>query len=374
MFLYILKRLLLLIPTLVGITFVTFMVMKLAPGDPVMIKLMFAGQGISPEALAAQLQSEKPAIELPEGYVLFSRNLSKKIHGIEDAKPDLIGPYNESIILDSNVYKSFKWVGENAVFYLKWVKNIAMLDFGISSKDKRSITDKIKEALPITLLINILTILIVYTVSIPLGIWSALRQGSTLDKIVMVKMFIFYSLPTFWVASMLLMYFAGGEYYNWFPIMGYQSDVEGLSFFQRVVDVAWHLVLPIIATTIGSFAFLARFSRSNFLDVVKQDYMRTARAKGLSETKVLYKHGLRNALIPFVTLMGTLLPGLLGGSVIIEQIFSIPGMGMLSFEAVLGRDHNLIMGVATIGAFLTLISLLLADLLYGFVDPRIRLD
>lgn len=354
MSLYILKRLLLIIPTLVGITFITFMIMKLAPGDPVMLKLMFASENVSPDALAAQLKSEAPVIELSEGYLKFISSVSEK---------------------DKPTYKALHWVGENTVFYVKWVKNIARLDFGRSFKDKKPVTRKILEALPITLLINILTIIIIYIVSIPLGIWSALKQGSVVDKIVMVKLFIFYSLPTFWVATMLLMFLAGGEYLNLFPITGYKSDFfEQLNFFEKILDVAWHLVLPITVSTIGGFAFLTRFSRSNFLEVIRQDYMRTARAKGLSTNKVLYKHGLRNAMIPFVTLMGTLLPALLGGSVIIEQIFSIPGMGMLSFEAVIGRDRNLIMGIATIDAFLTLVSLLLSDLLYVAVDPRIRLE
>jgi len=362
MLLYILKRILFIIPTLIGITFITFLIMKLAPGDPQMLKLMFSPLGLSPDALAAHLKSEEPPIKLPKSYVDFSYQVSQSIHGTENVE-------------EQKTYKALKWVGENSIFYAKWVKNIFSLDFGRSFKDRQPVIKKILQALPITLIINILTILVIYTVSIPLGIWSALKKGATLDKILMVKLFIFYSLPTFWVATMLLMYFAGGEYLNWFPLTGFKSDYyEKLNLIGKLVDVSWHLVLPVVASTIGGFAFLTRFARSNFLDVVRQDYIRTARAKGLPENVVLYKHGLRNALIPFVTLMGTLLPGLLGGSVIIEQIFNIPGMGMLSFEAVLGRDHNLIMGIATISALLTLVSLLLSDLMYVVVDPRIRLE
>ncbi|EKD51853.1 MAG: hypothetical protein ACD_62C00170G0027 [uncultured bacterium] len=366
MFFYIFKRLLLMIPTLIGITFMTFLIMKLAPGDPVKLKLMFVEEGVDADALAAVLKSETPAIQLSEEYLEFARKISDAVSGKKKALAD----YEQD-----RSYKTAKYVGENTVFYLKWLRNIAVLDFGRSFKDRQPVIEKIKSALPITLLINILAILIVYSVSVPLGIWSAIKQGSVIDKMVMVKLFVLYSLPTFWVATMLLMFLAGGEYLNWFPIVGYKSDYfNQLGLLGKMFDVAWHLVLPIAASTIGGFAFLTRFSRSNFLDVISQDYIRTARAKGLPESKVLFKHGLRNALIPFVTLMGTLLPALLGGSVIIEQIFSIPGMGMLSFEAVLGRDHNLIMGTATIGAFLTLLSLLLADLMYVVVDPRIRLE
>lgn len=361
MFAYIIKRILLMIPTLVGITLITFFIMKLAPGDPVMLKLMFAGEGISPDALAAQLQSQKPPIELSEGYLEFSEKIAQTVHGEENFQ-------------ETFTYKSFHWIGENTIFYGKWLKNIVHLDFGLSFKDQKSVTKKIWEALPVTLLINIVAIFVIYLVSIPLGIWSAIHQGTVMDKIVMVKLFLFYSLPTFWVATMLLVFFAGGDYLDIFPLLGIKSDdFAELSFFGKIADVSWHLCLPVLAETIGSFAFLARFSRSNFLDVIRQDYIRTARAKGLPERTVLFKHGLRNAMIPFVTLMGTLLPALLGGSVIIEQIFSIPGMGMLSFEAVLGRDHNVIMGIAIISAFLTLVSLLFADLMYTVVDPRIKI-
>jgi peptide/nickel transport system permease protein len=353
------------IPTLFGITLVTFFVMKLAPGDPQMLKLRFAEQGLNSEALAALLKSEKPVIELPAWYRDFAQSAAMTMSGVVPEDP---------AFEKTRSHRALKWIGENAIYYAKWLKNMCRLDFGLSVKDKRPVTLKILEALPVTLLINFATILVIYLVSIPIGIWSAVRRGTVLDKVVMVKLFLFYSLPTFWVATMLLGFLAGGEFLDWFPIMGIKSDYyDQLNWAGKVADVSWHLFLPVTADAIGSFAFLARFSRGNFIEVVRQDYIRTARAKGLPEGKVLYKHGLRNALIPFVTLMGTLLPGLLGGSVIIEQIFSIPGMGMLSFEAVLGRDHNVIMGIAAISAFLTLLSLFLSDLLYVVVDPRIKL-
>src|SRR3989338_2993510 len=340
---YLMKRMLIMIPTLLGITFVTFLVMKLAPGDPVSLKLMFAGDNISPQALASELSKQTSPLDLPALY-----------------------PKDN---------KAAKWVGENTLFYLKWLKNITKLDFGLSLKDKRPVMGRIKEALPITLALNLITIAIVYFISVPLGIWSALNKDSVLDKIVMIKLFILYSLPTFWVATLLLVFFAGGEYLYWFPLMGYESEMaDSLPWWRWIGDVVWHLFLPIVASVYGSFAFLSRFARSNFLEVVRQDFIRTARAKGLSESRVIFKHALRNAMIPFITLMGTLLPGLLGGSVIIEKIFSIPGMGLLSFDAVLGRDYNVIMGIATIDAFLTLISLLVSDVLYVWVDPRITFE
>lgn len=360
MFQYITKRLLLMIPTLLGITLITFLVMKLAPGDPVSLKLMFAGQGISAQALAAELEKKETPLDLPAWYKNFTSQLSFYLHGAAS---------------QTKTSKALTWIGENTLFYLKWVGNIVCFDFGISNKDQRPVTTRIAEALPITLTLNILSILIVYFISIPLGIWSAIRQTSVWDKVVMVKLFILYSLPEFWVATILLTYLAGGEHWNFFPLVGFSSDgAENLSWSVWLMDVAWHLALPLLVYVYGSFAFLTRFSRSNFLEVIRQDYIRTARAKGLSERKVLFKHAFRNSLIPLVTLSGTLLPGLLGGSVIVEQIFSIPGMGKLSFEAVLGRDYNVIMGISTISAFLTLVSLLLADLLYVLVDPRITFE
>ncbi|MCP5464586.1 MAG: ABC transporter permease [Deltaproteobacteria bacterium] len=363
---YILRRLLLIPVTLFGITFLTFLIMKLAPGDPQMLKLMFAPEGMNPDALAALLKSKEPVLELPEAYLSFTQSLSESIHG---------AALSPESLHDQSTYKALESLGRNAVFYAKWLKGFLTFDLGLSSKDRLPVAQKIKNALPITLLINFLSIGLIYLISIPLGIWSALNKDSVLDKVVMVKLFILYSLPSFWVAMMLLTYLAGGEYLNLFPLIGYRSDYyEELSFLGKVLDMAWHLVLPVTVSTIGGFAFLTRFARSNFLDVISQDYIRTARAKGLPRAKVLFKHGLRNALIPFVTLMGTLLPSMLGGSVIIEQIFNIPGMGMLSFEAVLQRDHNVIMAIASISATLTLVGILISDLLYVVVDPRIKLE
>lgn len=362
---YFLKRILLAIPTLIGITLITFFIMRLAPGDPNNLRLRHAPPGIDRVALAQLLKAQTPVVELSQTSKDFIKSLSSVFHSEFSNSQTLEAPF---------AYKTLEWVGISTKLYFKWLAKIVRFDFGYSSQDRHPAVSKlILQALPITLLINILSLIIIYSVSIPLGIWSAVRTGSVLDKIVMVKLFIFYSFPTFWLATILLMLFAGSEYFNWFPLMGLYSDTyDTLGFFGKIFDGAWHLFLPIVATTLGSFAFMARFTRGNFLDVIKQDYIRTARAKGLSEKQVLFKHGLRNAMIPFVTLMGALLPEMLGGSVIIEQIFSIPGMGMLSFESVLTRDHNVIMAIATLAAVLTLLGILLSDWLYTIVDPRVK--
>lgn len=328
---YILKRLLWLIPTLFGITIITFFIIKLAPGDPVELKM---------QAASGMIRSEQVAKEVIEE--------TRSLYG-----------------LDKPVY----------IQYGKWLGRVATFDFGDSLVDHRPVIDKIGEALPITLVLNIITIIIIYIISIPLGIFSALHPKSWYDRLITLWLFILYSLPSFWVASILIAYLGGGDYLNWFPIVGFESVGAGaLKWYQWVGNVAWHLVLPVVCLTYGGFTFLSRFVRGQMLEVIRQDYITTARAKGLSGWKVIWKHAFRNTLIPILTLMGTLLPALLGGSVIIEQIFSIPGMGRLGFQSILARDYPTIMAVATIQAFLTLVSLLLADLMYVWADPRITFE
>lgn len=331
MFLYLIKRLLLIVPTLFGIAVITFAVIHLAPGDPAEMKLRASAQAMAMDKASLTIVEE-----------------TRKLYG-----------------LDKPVPKQF----------LLWLKRVATFDFGNSYKDQQPVLKKIGEALPITLTLNILTILIIYLISIPWGIVSAIKPGGLFDRFSALVLFVLYSLPSFWIAMLLIVFVAGGDYLNWFPIAGFISDgTENLPLLYKVGNVAWHLVLPVVCLTYGGFSFLARFSRATMLEVIHQDYIRTARAKGLSEWKVILKHGLRNALIPQLTLMSTLLPALLGGSVIIEQIFAIPGMGRLGFEAVLNRDYPVIMAIATIDALLTLVSLLISDLLYVVVDPRISFE
>lgn len=328
---YILKRLLLIIPTFIGITIITFAIIQLAPGDPVALKVRGGEQGIKSDAMA------KTVIEQ-----------TRAVYGLNK-------PLHEQ--------------------YIGWMKRLVTLDFGKSFSDHRPVIKKIAETLPITLTLNIITIIIIYIISIPLGIFSALNPRSLVDKGITLLLFVLYSLPSFWVAMILIVYLGGADYLNLFPIVGFVSDgADKLPWYGWISNVAWHLVLPVICLTYGGFAFLSRFSRASMLEVIRQDYIRTARAKGLSEWKVIGKHALRNAMIPLLTLMGTLLPALLGGSVIIEQIFSIPGMGRLSFESVLSRDYPTIMAIAAIDAILTLVSILIADIMYVVVDPRISFE
>lgn len=319
---YLFKKLLEMIPTLIGITVLSFMIIHLAPGKPTDI-MADLNPKITPEA----------------------RERLEKLYG-----------------LDKPVYEQ----------YYIWLKKIAKLDFGESfSADRRPVWDKIKERLPITILINSLSLILILMIAIPIGISSATHQYSLYDRIMTVLVFLGFAIPTFWLALLLMILF--GVNLGWLPISGIKSlNYETLSTIGKAWDLIGHLILPIFLEAFGGLAGLSRYMRSNMLEVVRQDYITTARAKGLPESKVIYKHALRNALLPIITILGLSVPGLIGGSVIFETIFSIPGMGQLFYTGVITRDYPLIMGILTIGAILTLVGNLLADIGYAIADPRIR--
>jgi peptide/nickel transport system permease protein len=233
------------------------------------------------------------------------------------------------------------------------------------------VLQKIGERLPITLLLNIVELMIIVTLAIPIGVLSATRQYSTFDKITTVFVFVGFATPDFWLALMLMILF--GVQLGWLPISGLRSPTwEYLAFWRQQWDFVAHLALPILVATFGGLAGFSRYMRQSMLEVVRQDYIQSARAKGLPERVVIGKHALRNALLPIVTVLGLSLPGLIGGSVIVESIFAIPGMGQLMVQAVFERDYPVIMGNLVIVATLTLVANLIADLTYSLVDPRIR--
>ena len=258
------------------------------------------------------------------------------------------------------------------VQYLIWLKKLIKLDFGNSfSPDNRKVIEKISERIPVTIMINVLSLLLILVVAIPIGVLSATHQNSFFDKFTTVFVFIGFAVPTFWLALLLMILF--GVQLGWLPISGIQSlGYEPSSLFMIILDRAKHLILPVLLSAFGGLAGFSRYVRSNMLEVIRQDYIKTARAKGLSERTVVYHHALRNALLPVITILGLSVPGLIGGSVIFETIFAIPGMGQLFYGSVMARDYPVIMGILVIGAFLTLIGNLLADLSYSLADPRIR--
>lgn len=261
-----------------------------------------------------------------------------------------------------------------------WMGKIVRFDFDVSITHNRPVLDLIRERLPITLFLSFTSIFIAYIIAIPLGIWSAISNESLGDRLVTLLLFVLYSMPSFWVAGILIIFFTVGGSFNWFYASGIGNpDVvwvwgDASAMWAWLVDRVRHLFLPIFCLTYASFAFLSRQMRSALLETVRQDFIRTARAKGLPERKVIFKHALRNSLIPILTLAAGLLPALIGGSVIIEQIFSIRGMGLLGYEAVLRRDYAVINAIAVFSAFLTLVGILLADLSYALTDPRITYD
>lgn len=320
------------IPTFIGISIITFLVVQLAPGNPVALRLMRMSEGGA------------GAGNVPPEYVEQLR----KLYG-----------------LDRPIYER----------YVIWMGKLVTLDFGNSYKDHRPVIEKIAETLPVTIQLNVISILLAYLISIPLGVYSATHPRSWPDTIITLFLFILYSLPSFWVAMLLIYFLGGGQWWNVFPVYGVSSlGAEDWGWWRWLLDRAWHLVLPVFCLTYASFAGLSRYARAGLIEEIRKDYVRTARAYGFSERTVIYKYTLRNSLIPIVTLLGTLLPSLLGGSVIIERIFSVPGMGRLGFEAILSRDYPLIMGILSISAMLTLIGLIISDILYALVDPRIKFE
>ncbi len=319
---YISRRLLGLLPVFLGITLISFFVIHLAPGKPTDIQT-----------------SLNPKVSYE------ARVRMEKLYG-----------------LDKPVY----------VQYLSWLKRFATFDFGRSYVDDRPVSTKIAERIPITLLINVLALILILAIGIPLGAIAAVKRGSAFDKLTTIFVFIGFSTPEFWIALLSMSLF--GISLAWLPISGIKSlDFEYFGFFGKVFDVMKHLALPVCISAFGALAGISRYMRSSMIGVIHQDYIRTARAKGLSEAAVIYKHALKNAILPIITLLGLSVPGLIGGSVIFESIFAIPGMGRLFYESVMSRDYPTIMGVLSIGAILTLLGNFLADIAYYYADPRISL-
>jgi peptide/nickel transport system permease protein len=261
------------------------------------------------------------------------------------------------------------------VQYAIWLKRVVKLDFGDSIKHHRPVIDLIRERLPVTITLNLISIVIIYLISIPLGIFTAVKQGKFSDKVSSIILFMLWSLPSMWVGQMLIGYLCGPTFKNWFPPAGLSSNfADSLPFFPWLGDRLWHLVLPVVCLSYSGFAYLTKQVRAGMLDNLRSDYIRTARAKGLDNWTVTFRHAFRNSVIPVITIMASLLPAMIGGSVIIESIFSIPGMGRLAFEAITTRDYNVVMAVATTAGFLDIVGLLLADIAYAIADPRISFE
>lgn len=260
--------------------------------------------------------------------------------------------------------------------FARYWRNLVHLDFGVSLVSREPVMDTLLAKLKYSLSLSVVSLLLAYLVSIPLGIFSAVKKDTPGDRALTVALFMLYSLPSFFVATLLLIYFSKGSdipWLRWFPTGGWQSqNFDQLTTWGQLKDIAWHLVLPLFCLTYGSLAALSRYMRTGLLEVIRADYVRTARAKGLPESEVIGRHALRNGLLPILTLLAGLLPAVLGGSVIVEYIFGIPGMGLWVIEAIYQRDYNVIMAIQLSSTVLVLVGLLLTDLSYALVDPRIR--
>lgn len=257
------------------------------------------------------------------------------------------------------------------VGYLKWLGGVLRGDLGVSFRWRLPVRGLIAERIGPSLLLSGVSLLLAYLLSVPLGIYSAHRHGKPDERLLGAGLYALYSFPSYVAAILLLLLFA----VRWpiLPVSGMRSDHHAeLSALGRLLDTLRHMILPVTCFTYGSLAYYTRFVRSSLAEVLRQDYILVARAKGLPERVVLVRHAFRNTLIPFITMVGLSLPALVGGSVILERIFAWPGMGSLFIEAVGGRDYPLIMGIAMLLSVVTLVGTLLADVLYSVVDPRVR--
>jgi microcin C transport system permease protein len=330
---YVIRRILLMIPTLFGITLLCFLLINLAPGSPV----------------EQQLQA-------------IRMGGAGKGHSEMGVSQEVVDALNKQYGFDKPLL----------VRYGIWMKNLATLNFGDSFKYEEPVTELISSKFPVSLSFGIVSFILTYLVCIPLGVYKAIREGSRFDRVSSIILFLAYSVPNIMLGILLLVFFAGASYFNWFPLSGLHSDnYMELGFFGRVSDVIMHMVLPLVCYMIGQFTMLTMMMKNSMLDVIKLDYVRTARAKGLADKVVYMKHALRNALIPIVTGMSGILTIFFAGSILIETIFNIDGMGLLTLNATNARDYNVLMGLLFFEAVLFLFGRLLTDLLYVAVDPRI---
>jgi len=469
MLLYILKRILIFIPTLIAISLLTFVISINAPGDPVdlMLNKSVGGDGQASDKLATEksyedlrhkLGFDKPLFyfsitnatqpdtlykipqkthretlqrltftygnwsDISNYYHLIKKfenqlyevkkseetnidvrklkeltntlysnydefkintifnNLEFTINQNKPLKYQLQGTFNAlknsvlRILENKDPFNKYKpvihWYGLDNQYH-HWVSNFVKGDFGISYQDKRPVSSVLWDALKWTFILSSLSIIIAYFIAIPLGVLSAVKKGTKTEKGITTSLFIMYSLPNFWIATMLIIFFCGGDFFDFFPAFGLGTLPDSAPFIDRFFETAYHYILPLICVTYSSFAFISRQMRGGMLNVIGQDYVRTARAKGLDEKNVIWKHAFRNSLLPIITLFASVFPAAISGSFIIEVIFSIPGMGKLTLEAIFARNYPIVFTVLMFTSILTLIGTLVADIMYAAVDPRI---
>ena len=423
---YTIQRVLLAIPTLLGITLLSFLIMRLAPGDPVDLFLggVAGGEGISTDRqadmektrrdLRRQLGLDQP---LHIQYLSWLSNLLLRVEDLDayergalladevlgglkvaeraelaalegtarktrflehfrKARPGRVDDLVKSPFWQSRLFseeQNYEYGGAGIELLQTGQTRWITLNLGRSFKDHEPVIDHILDRLPITLEINLISLVFAYLIGVPLGILLSVKQNSFTDRLAGTATFMLWSMPSFWVGMLLILFFCNKEFFYWFPASGIQSlhASDDWSWWRLFADHAHHMALPVLASTYASFAGISRYMRTSMLENLRLDYVRTAQAKGLRYRVVVLRHVLRNSLIPIVTLMAGLLPGMIAGSVFIETIFTIPGMGFLAFQSVIVRDYPMAMALFTIGGALSLAGILVADILLKAVDPRI---
>jgi len=343
---YVLKRLLLMIPTLIGVMLVTFLVTQFVPGGPV-------------EQLVSQLQGRGHAGEASAG----TEGLYRGATGLSE---EHVKKLNEMYGFDKPAHERF----------ISMMMNYLQFDLGESYFHNKSVMELVVSKLPVSISLGVWSFFIVYLTCIPLGVAKAVRDGSSFDVITSTIILIGYAIPGFVLGITLLVLFGGGSFWDVFPLRGLVSDNwDDLPWYQQISDYLWHMVLPIIASVIGSFAVMTMLTKNSFIEEIRKQYVLTARAKGLPENTVLYKHVFRNAVIPLVTgFPAAFIGAFFTGSLLIETIFSLDGLGLLSYESVLKRDYPVVLGTLYLYTLLCLVAKLLADMSYVLIDPRIQFE
>jgi microcin C transport system permease protein len=339
---YFIRRILLIIPTLIGITLITFLILQAVPGGPLESQLMKLRFGNSGTGEISNSTSESKVTNIPESAI---KEL-KEFYGFD--KPLLTR-------------------------YFIWLKNVFMFDFGKSYVHSEPVIKVITDRFPVSLYFGLTGFILTYLVCVPLGIIKAVRNGSKFDFISSFVVFLGYSTPGWAFGILMLILFGGGSFWDVFPLGGFHyPNFESLSFFNKISDIIYHTFLPVLSYMIGSFATLTILTKNAVLENLGRDYVRTAYAKGLSGKRILYIHVLRNSLLPVVTGLGQFFSVILAGSILIEKVFNIQGIGMLTYNSVIERDYPVVMGLIVFQALLLLAGNLLTDFLYAYVDPRIR--
>ncbi len=332
MLIYLLRRILIAIPTFLGITLVTFLIINMAPGGPIEQKLQKIRMGGGDGGRGTGVSQE---------------------------------------VLD-NLSKQYGFDKPIHIRYWIWLKNISRLDFGDSFTYQEPAIDVITSKFPVSLQFGIASLILTYIICIPLGVKKAINAGGVFDQISGIVLYIMVSIPPLVLGIFLIVWFAGGSYFDWFPIGGIKSDdYDTFTLAGKVLDRVYHFILPLACYVMGGFTELSMLVRNTMLDVIKSDFIRTARAKGLDSKTVYFKHALRNAMIPVATGLGGFLRVFLAGSLIVETIFNLDGIGLLGYQSILSRDYNVIMGLTFISALLLLVGNMMSDFIYVLVDPRI---